>query len=149
RHTSPPPSRWTPARARPRMRRAGPGEPSRLARPPAPGSTRAAGPRRDRRGGRRRRSTAAKSRGYVSIHGRMADRIQLFHTCLVNEIEPDAGFAVARVLERVGCSVAVPGDQTCCGQPAYNAGFHDEARQVARHTIGVLERTDDPIVIPS
>jgi L-lactate dehydrogenase complex protein LldE len=77
------------------------------------------------------------------------DRVQLFHTCLVNEIEPAAGLAVVRVLERVGCEVEVPRDQTCCGQPAYNAGFHDEARQVARHTIEVLEKTEGPIVIPS
>ena len=79
----------------------------------------------------------------------MADRVQLFHTCLVNEIDPAVGFAVARVLERAGCDVDVPRDQTCCGQPAYNAGFHDEARDVARHTIDVLSRTDGPIVIPS
>jgi L-lactate dehydrogenase complex protein LldE len=77
------------------------------------------------------------------------DKIQLFHTCLVNEIYPAAGLAVVRVLERVGCEVAVPADQTCCGQPAYNAGYHDEARQVARHTIDVLEKTGGPIVIPS
>ena len=79
----------------------------------------------------------------------MADRVQLFHTCLVNEIDPAAGMAVVRVLERIGCEVVVPADQTCCGQPAYNAGFHDEARQVARHTIEVLEKTADPVVIPS
>jgi len=79
----------------------------------------------------------------------VASRVQLFHTCLVNELDPAAGLAVVRVLERVGCEVAVPADQTCCGQPAYNAGFHDEARQIARHTIDVLERTDGPVVIPS
>jgi L-lactate dehydrogenase complex protein LldE len=45
--------------------------------------------------------------------------------------------------------VDVPLDQTCCGQPAYNAGFHDEARQVARHTLRVLSRTEGPIVVPS
>ena len=61
----------------------------------------------------------------------MATRtIQLFHTCLVNEVDPDVGMAVVRVLERAGVAVQVPLDQTCCGQPAYNAGFHDEARQV-------------------
>src|ERR1051325_6944119 len=91
----------------------------------------------------------------------MADRVQLFHTCLVNEIDPAVGFAVARVLERAGCDVDVPRDQTCCGQPAYNAGFHDEARDVARHTIDVLSRAaaghpidpcsrpEGPIVTPS
>ena len=75
--------------------------------------------------------------------------IQLFHTCLVNEMCPDAGFAVVRVLERVGCEVEVPAGQTCCGQPAFNAGFHDEARAVARHTLELLDRTSGPIVIPS
>jgi L-lactate dehydrogenase complex protein LldE len=75
--------------------------------------------------------------------------VQLFHTCLVNEIDPDVGMAVVRVLERAGAAVDVPRDQTCCGQPAYNAGFHDEARRVARHTLGVLDATAGPIVIPS
>lgn len=75
--------------------------------------------------------------------------IQLFHTCLVNEVDADVGMAVVRVLERAGVEVEVPLDQTCCGQPAYNAGFHDEARQVARHTLGVLSRTEGPIVVPS
>ena len=75
--------------------------------------------------------------------------IQLFHTCLVNEIDPDVGMAVVRVLERAGCDVRVPRDQTCCGQPPYNAGFHDEARTLARHTLRVLDATEGPIVIPS
>ncbi|PYR17086.1 MAG: Fe-S oxidoreductase [Acidobacteria bacterium] len=75
--------------------------------------------------------------------------VHLFHTCLVNEIDPDVGMAVVRVLERAGVVVHVPADQTCCGQPAYNAGYHDEARQVARHTLQVLSQTRGPIVIPS
>jgi L-lactate dehydrogenase complex protein LldE len=76
-------------------------------------------------------------------------RVVLFHTCLVNEIDPDVGLAVVRVLERYGCEVDVPGDQTCCGQPAFNAGFQDDARAVARRTIDLLDRTAGPIVIPS
>jgi L-lactate dehydrogenase complex protein LldE len=75
--------------------------------------------------------------------------VHLFHTCLVNELDPDVGMAVVRVLERAGITVQVPADQTCCGQPAYNAGFHDEARQVARHTLQLLSQTRGPIVIPS
>jgi L-lactate dehydrogenase complex protein LldE len=75
--------------------------------------------------------------------------VQLFHTCLVNEIDPDVGMAVVRVLERAGVTVNVPAEQTCCGQPAYNAGFHDEARQVAQHTLQVLSQTRGPVVIPS
>lgn len=76
-------------------------------------------------------------------------RVVLFHTCLVNEIDPEVGLAVGRVLERIGCEVVVPTDQTCCGQPAFNAGFHDDAQTVARHTIELLDRTTGPIVIPS
>ena len=72
-----------------------------------------------------------------------------FHTCLVNEFAPDVGFAVVTVLERLGYTVQVPRDQTCCGQPAFNAGFHDSAQRAARHTITVLESTTGPIVIPS
>jgi L-lactate dehydrogenase complex protein LldE len=76
-------------------------------------------------------------------------RVQLFHTCLVNEIDPDVGLATARVLERLGIEVQVPEDQTCCGQPAYNGGFHGDARKVARHSLAVLHATEGPIVIPS
>lgn len=75
--------------------------------------------------------------------------VVLFHTCLVNEIDPDVGMATVRVLERLGFTVTVPLDQTCCGQPAHNAGFSDDARAAARHTIEVLEATRGPIVVPS
>jgi L-lactate dehydrogenase complex protein LldE len=75
--------------------------------------------------------------------------VQLFHTCLVNEVGPEVGMATARVLERRGHEVEVPASQTCCGQPAYNGGFPEEARAAARHTLSVLEATEGPIVIPS
>lgn len=67
----------------------------------------------------------------------------------MNEIDPDVGMAVVRILERLGIAVEVPLAQTCCGQPAYNAGFHPDARAVARHTLDVLGATEGPIVIPS
>jgi L-lactate dehydrogenase complex protein LldE len=75
--------------------------------------------------------------------------IQLLHTCLVNEFAPEVGFAVVRVLRRLGHDVQVPLDQTCCGQPAFNGGFQKPAREAARHLIATLERTEGPIVIPS
>lgn len=75
--------------------------------------------------------------------------VQLFHTCLVNEVDPEVGLAVVRVLERLGCTVEVPLAQTCCGQPAHNGGFHDSAAAAARHTIAVLDATEGPIVVPS
>jgi L-lactate dehydrogenase complex protein LldE len=75
--------------------------------------------------------------------------VQLFHTCLVNEIAPEAGWAAVRVLERLGVEVQVPAAQTCCGQPAYNAGFTGDARGIARRTLQTLDETQGPIVIPS
>lgn len=76
-------------------------------------------------------------------------QVQLFHTCLINDFAPEVGLAVVRVLERLGCQVEVPLAQTCCGQPAFNAGFQNVARVAARYTIDVLERTEGAIVIPS
>jgi L-lactate dehydrogenase complex protein LldE len=54
-----------------------------------------------------------------------------------------------RVLERQGCEVSCPAGQTCCGQPAFNAGCCDDARAMARHTIDVLSHSRDPVVVPS
>jgi len=78
-----------------------------------------------------------------------AGRIQLFVTCLVDAIRPAVGWATVRVLERLGYEVTVPDGQTCCGQPAYNAGEWGEARAMAEHTIDVLGRSADPVVLPS
>lgn len=75
--------------------------------------------------------------------------VQLFHTCIVNEIYPEVGMSVVRVLEHLGIKVEVPMDQTCCGQPAFNAGFHSDAKKVAKHTLDLLLKTEGPIVIPS
>jgi L-lactate dehydrogenase complex protein LldE len=75
--------------------------------------------------------------------------VQLFHTCLVNEFFPAVGFAVVRVLEHLGFTISVPLQQTCCGQPAFNGGFRDEARDAARHTIETLEGAPGTVVIPS
>jgi L-lactate dehydrogenase complex protein LldE len=80
---------------------------------------------------------------------RLPDRVQLFTTCLIDAFEPAAGMAVARVLERLGLAVDVPAGQTCCGQPAYNAGAWDDARAMARHTVDVLSRSPAPVVVPS
>ena len=76
-------------------------------------------------------------------------KVQLFVTCLVDQFFPDVGLATARILERVGLTVEVPDGLTCCGQPAFNGGFQDEARRMARHTVDVLSRSDAPVVMPS
>jgi L-lactate dehydrogenase complex protein LldE len=76
-------------------------------------------------------------------------RVQLFATCLVDQFFPAAGHAAVEVLERCGVDVDVPPDQTCCGQPAFNAGFARDAAAMARATIDALSRSDDPVVVPS
>jgi L-lactate dehydrogenase complex protein LldE len=76
-------------------------------------------------------------------------RVQLFVTCIVETLSPDIGLAAAEVLERLGVTVLVPEGLTCCGQPAFNGGFWDDARAMARHTIDALIRSDAPVVIPS
>jgi Fe-S oxidoreductase len=75
--------------------------------------------------------------------------VQLFVTCIVDTLYPETGEAVVRVLQRAGCSVDFPEDQTCCGQPAFNAGMRPHARQMAENTIQVFENTTGDIVIPS
>ena len=75
--------------------------------------------------------------------------LQLFATCLIETIRPEAGMAVVEVLERLGYTVEYPEGQTCCGQPAFNGGLWDDARAMAKHTLDVLNRSDAPIIVPS
>jgi L-lactate dehydrogenase complex protein LldE len=76
-------------------------------------------------------------------------RCQLFVTCLVDRFCPEVGDATVAVLERLGLEVVVPVDQTCCGQPAFNGGYREEAAAMARHTIDVLSASPVPVVVPS
>ncbi len=79
----------------------------------------------------------------------MAKTTQLFVTCLIDTLYPETGEAVVRVLQRSGAIVDFPRDQTCCGQPAFNAGMRPQARQMAENTIRILENSPGDIVIPS
>jgi L-lactate dehydrogenase complex protein LldE len=72
----------------------------------------------------------------------------LMITCLGDVIRPEAGKATVRLLRRLGHTIDFPAEQTCCGQPMYNSGYADLAREQARHTIRVFE-SDDPVVVPS
>ena len=65
-------------------------------------------------------------------------RVALFVTCMVDTLYPDVGFAAADLLERHGADVVFPEGQTCCGQPAFNAGYRAEARAIARHFLEVF-----------
>jgi L-lactate dehydrogenase complex protein LldE len=79
----------------------------------------------------------------------MTQTVQLFVTCILDTLYPEVGEAVVSVLERAGVRVEFPRGQTCCGQPAFNAGMRRQARGMAEHTIRVLGATSGPVVIPS
>lgn len=57
-------------------------------------------------------------------------KVQLFVPCFVDQVYPETAFNMVKVLEKVGCTVTYNPSQTCCGQPAFNAGFQDDARDV-------------------
>ncbi len=75
--------------------------------------------------------------------------VQLFITCLIDSFYPQTGEAVVDIFRRLGVSVDFAPDQTCCGQPNFNAGLRAEARPIAQHTLRVFEKTDGDIVTPS
>ncbi|MBU2375001.1 MAG: (Fe-S)-binding protein, partial [Bacteroidetes bacterium] len=56
--------------------------------------------------------------------------VELFIPCFVDQLYPSTAKNTLKVLEKAGCKVIYNPDQTCCGQPAYNAGFWDEAKEV-------------------
>jgi L-lactate dehydrogenase complex protein LldE len=79
----------------------------------------------------------------------MPQTIQLFVTCILDTLYPETARDVVIVLERAGVKVNLPPGQTCCGQPAFNAGMRAEARKMAEHTIRVFESAPGPVVVPS
>ncbi|MGK2861476.1 MAG: (Fe-S)-binding protein [Chitinophagaceae bacterium] len=74
--------------------------------------------------------------------------VQLFIPCFVDQLYPDTAFNMVKVLEKAGCTVSYNTNQTCCGQPAFNAGFWDEAKTVCTKFLKDLEGSDY-IVAPS
>jgi len=85
--------------------------------------------------------------GTASASPRPRD-VYFFATCVVDQFHPEAGLDAIRLLEREGITVHFPEDQTCCGQPAYTSGFHDEARQVAQRQMDLFPEPW-PVVVPS
>jgi L-lactate dehydrogenase complex protein LldE len=75
-------------------------------------------------------------------------RASLMVTCLGDLFFPHVGIAIVRVLRKLGVTVDVPADQTCCGLPLFNSGYHAEAAAVARRT-AALFRDSEHVVVPS
>ena len=79
-------------------------------------------------------------------------KVSLFITCLVDQFAPSVGVAMIDVLTKLGVEVTFNPAQTCCGQPAFNNGYRDEARPVAARLLEICEReleSADYIVSPS
>jgi L-lactate dehydrogenase complex protein LldE len=74
--------------------------------------------------------------------------VTLFIQCLVDSIYPEVGEAMVTVFQKLGIALKCPTDQTCCGQPAFNAGYRNEARTAARRFIKIFEN-EETIVCPS
>ncbi len=74
--------------------------------------------------------------------------VQLFIPCFVDQLYPDTAFNMVKVLEKAGCTVSYNTSQTCCGQPAFNAGFWDEAKSVCTKFIKDFSGSDY-VVAPS
>jgi L-lactate dehydrogenase complex protein LldE len=76
--------------------------------------------------------------------------VALFVTCVADVVVPEVAEAVVAVLRAGGRSVSCPAGQTCCGQPAWNAGFAEDAARVARASLDALEADPaDTIVVPA
>ena len=75
-------------------------------------------------------------------------RVQIFIPCFIDQLYPQTAFNMVKVLEKACCDVVYNGNQTCCGQPAFNAGFWEEAREVCTKFIKDFDNADY-IVCPS
>lgn len=75
-------------------------------------------------------------------------KASLFITCIADQFFPEIGKSVVAVLRRLGVEVDFPAGQTCCGQPAFNMGYWDEARDVAVRMIDIF-RESEYVIAPS
>jgi len=76
------------------------------------------------------------------------EQVYYFGTCLADIFYPNAGMAGIRLLRYAGIEVIFPKEQTCCGQPAYNSGFPEEARAVAKRQVRLFPK-NLPVIVPS
>ncbi|WP_199121437.1 (Fe-S)-binding protein [Pedobacter sp. ASV28] len=75
-------------------------------------------------------------------------KIELFIPCFVDQLYPETAFNTVKILEKAGCEVVYNAKQTCCGQPAYNAGYWEQAKEVGTKFLADFSETDY-IVAPS
>lgn len=69
-------------------------------------------------------------------------KASIFITCLADSIYPNVGESMARLLDHLGVELDFPEGQTCCGQPAFNSGYRNEAREVAKTLIEAFDKSE-------
>ncbi|MBI4931698.1 MAG: (Fe-S)-binding protein [Bacteroidetes bacterium] len=74
--------------------------------------------------------------------------VDIFIPCFIDQLHPNVGLNMVKVLEKLGCGINYNPEQTCCGQPAFNSGYWDEAREVGEKFIKEFQN-DRYIVSPS
>jgi len=72
--------------------------------------------------------------------------VTLFVPCFVDLVNPQAAISMVHLLERLGHKVDFPDDLTCCGQPAFNSGYWNEARAVAGRVLGRLKESEVVVI---
>ncbi|WP_343532259.1 (Fe-S)-binding protein [Pedobacter sp.] len=75
-------------------------------------------------------------------------KIELFIPCFVDQLYPETAFNTIKILEKAGCEVSYNSKQTCCGQPAYNAGYWEQAKEIGTKFLADFSDTEY-IVAPS
>jgi len=75
-------------------------------------------------------------------------KVALFIPCITEHLLPETGISMVRVLEHIGIEVEYVENQTCCGQPAFNSGYHDEVTPLAEHFIELFA-DKEYIIAPS
>jgi Fe-S oxidoreductase len=86
--------------------------------------------------------------GVIINYPAKPEKVYFFGRCVIDMAYPEAGLAGIKLIQREGVKVIFPPAQSCCGQPAYNSGFMDEARAVARKQVALFPK-DYPIIVPS
>ncbi len=74
-------------------------------------------------------------------------KVALFVTCIVDQMWSSIGTSTVEVLRRAGCDIEFDERQTCCGQPAFNTGYRDEAKRVAARFIELFEESDAEFIV--
>src|ERR1700722_16527163 len=75
-------------------------------------------------------------------------KVSLFIPCFVDQLTPEVGVDMVKVLRRIGYDVHFPENQTCCGQPAFNSGYWNDARSLAERFVDIF-RSSESVVCPS